>query len=224
MKQTALTLTLLLAGNALPLFAQSMSHPGTEAGAESAAESVVADTNSMDALDDHRPLAAGDVLSYRVVQERFEPRPIQVTDSGEVEIPLIGRIPAAGKTCRELAVTIKSELEKEYFWPGHATVILGLDAAAKTRGRVLLTGEVRTQGSEDIPPTGDFTVTKAILQAGGFGDFADEHRVSVQRKMPDGTSRIIRVDVARVLKGATQGDLALQPEDIIMIPAKVVNF
>jgi protein involved in polysaccharide export with SLBB domain len=218
--KSTFTLALLLAGAPLPLRAQSVPRPATD----TLTESVVADTNSMEALDDHRPLAAGDLLSYRVVQERLEPRPILVTDSGEVEIPLIGRIPAAGRTCRDLAVAIKSQLEKEYFWPGHATVILGLDAAAKNRGRVLLTGEVRTQGSEEIPPTGDFTVTKAILQAGGFGDFADEHKVSVQRKLPDGSSQTIRVDVARVLKGATQADVALQPEDIIMIPAKVVNF
>jgi protein involved in polysaccharide export with SLBB domain len=220
LKKPALTLALLLAAAASPLPAQSLSHPGPE----TVRDSVVADTNSMEALDDKRPLAVGDTLSYRVVQERLEPRPILVTDSGEVEIPLIGRVPAAGRTCRELAGAIKSELEKEYFWPGHATVILGLDSAAKTRGRVLLTGEVRTQGSQEIPPTGEFTVTKAILQAGGFGDFADEHRVSVQRKLPDGSSRIIRVDVGRVLKGATAGDLALEPEDIIMVPAKVINF
>lgn len=219
----AAALALLLAAPATPFPAEAQ-NTLSRTDQDALGVPVMANTNSMDALDDKRKLSVGDRLSYRVVQEHSEPRPIMVTDSGEAEIPLIGRIPAEGKTCRQLAETIKTELEKQYFWPGHATVILGLDVATRSRGRIFLTGEIRTQGSLEIPPTGDFTVSKAILQAGGFGDFADQHRVSVQRKNPDGTSQTIRVDVARILKGATQKDFAVQPEDVITVPAKVINF
>jgi len=63
------------------------------------------------------------VVSYRVVEERKDPIPLMVTDSGEIEVPYIGRVPAAGKTCKELAYEIKPLLEKDYFYK--ATVIVG---------------------------------------------------------------------------------------------------
>ena len=43
-------------------------------------------------------------------------------------MPLIGRVRASGRTCKELAQSIKPLLEKEYFYK--ATVIVGLDAAS----------------------------------------------------------------------------------------------
>src|SRR6516225_6176757 len=137
--------------------------PGTnEAISSSEAAAVVAATNSMEVLDSTRRLGAGDRLSYRVVQERREPVGLTVADSGEVEVPLIGRVRAAGKTCRELAQSIRPLLEKEYFY--NATVIIGLDAvSAKARGRVYISGQVRQQGAVDIPPDERFTLSKAIL-------------------------------------------------------------
>ena len=178
----------------------------------------------MDVLDDQRKLLPGDRLSYRVVEERTEPRPIFVTDSREVEIPLIGRVRAEGKTCKTLAQDIKKELEKDYFFK--ATVILGLDAASsRSAGRVYLMGELRTQGSMEIPPTASFTVTKAILQAGGFGDFANQRKVKVVRKSSEPkNSQTMIVDVASVLKGNTEKDVLLEPDDVIIVPARAVNF
>lgn len=186
--------------------------------------SVVAGTNSMEVLDDQRKLLSGDRLSYRVVEERTEPRPIFVTDSREVEIPLIGRVRTEGKTCKTLAQDIKKELEKDYFHK--ATVILGLDAASgRSAGRIYLMGEIKTQGSMEIPPTPNFTVTKAILQAGGFGDFANQKKVKVVRKSPEtkGSDTMI-VDVASVLKGNTEKDILLEPDDVIIVSARAVNF
>src|SRR5437660_3203369 len=66
------------------------------------AAGMVAGTTSMDVLDNSRRLGAGDRLSYRVVQERRAPLSLMVTDSGEVEVPLIGRVSASGRTCRQL--------------------------------------------------------------------------------------------------------------------------
>ena len=91
----------------------------------------------MDVLDTSRRLGAGDRLSYRVVEERREPIALVVADSGELEVPLIGRLSAAGRTCKELAQAIKPMLEREYFFK--ATVIVGLDAvSAKARGHVYI--------------------------------------------------------------------------------------
>ncbi len=181
-------------------------------------------TNSIDALNDKAKLGAGDRLSYRVVEERRDPIPLVVTDSGEVEVPFIGRVPATGKTCKELALMVKPLLEKEYFFK--ATVIIGLDALSmRSRGKVYLTGQVRQQGAFDIPADETLTVSKVILRAGGLGDFANRKKVRLVRRLPDGKSQTIYVDLAQILdKGDFAKDPVIQADDVISVPERLINF
>jgi len=137
---------------------------------------------AMDALDDKYHLAIGDRLSYRIVEDEEDPKPLFVTDSGDLEIPLLGRVPAVGRTCKELARALKADLEKEYYY--NATVIVAVDVMTRTRGKVYLFGAVRVPGPQEIPSDETFTVSKAILRAGGFTDFADKRKVKSQEKAP----------------------------------------
>ena len=188
------------------------------------AAGMVAGTTSMDVLDNSRKLGAGDRLSYRVVQEKRAPLSLMVTDSGEVEVPLIGRVRASGRTCKELAEAIKPMLQREYFI--HATVIIGLDAASlKSRGTVHVSGQVHTQGSIELPPEDRLTVSKAILKAGGFAEFSDSRKVKLVRNKSGGSVETIIVDVDAVLtKGQIDKDPILQPDDRIIVPRKFINL
>jgi protein involved in polysaccharide export with SLBB domain len=188
------------------------------------AAAVVGTTTSMDVLDSSRRLGPGDRLSYRVVEERRQPVGMMVADGGEVEVPLIGRVRATGRTCKELAQAIKPLLEREYFYK--ATVIIGLDAvSAKARGRVYLSGQIKQQGPIDIPPDERFTLSKAILKAGGFADFANHKKVKLIRKNADGSSQTSIIDLDMVtVRGQLDKDPELQPDDTIIVPEKFVNF
>jgi polysaccharide biosynthesis/export protein len=190
----------------------------------SSAASIVAGTTSMEALDSSRRLGSGDPPSYRVVQERRPPVQLIVTDSGEVEVPPIGRVRASGKTCRDLAESIKPLLQREYFI--HATVIVGLDyASTKSRGSVYVTGQVRGQGSIEIPPEERFTVSKAITKVGGFAEFADSRKVKLIRTRPNGTVETIIVDVDAIHnRGQIEKDPVLQPDDRIVVGRKFINI
>lgn len=187
------------------------------------ASSTVAYTNSMEVLDDRRTLGVGDRLSFRVVEDRKPPVELVVTDSGEMEVPLIGRVQAAGKTCKQLAHDIKALLEKDYFHT--CNVIIGLDSAStKSRGKVYLMGQVRTQGPMDIPVDEKFTVSKAVLRAGGLGDFANKKKVRVVRQR-DGQTETIYVDLAQVLdRGRVEKDVELEPNDLVVVPERLINF
>jgi len=190
------------------------------------ASPAMATTNSMEVLDDKRKICAGDRLSYRVVEDRRVPVQLCVLDSGEVEVPLIGRIPAMNKTCRQLAMDIKGPLEKDYFYK--ATVIIGLDfTSTRSRGRIYITGEVRGGGPMEIPSDETFTVSKALLRAGGFGEFADQRKVRLVRKKandPSKTETII-VDVEEIIqKGRQDKDPVVNSEDMIVVPKKMFNF
>jgi protein involved in polysaccharide export with SLBB domain len=194
--------------------------------ADYTASSAIASTNSMEVLDDKRKLNPSDRLSYRVVEEHKPPVALFVTDSGEVEVPLIGRVSASNKTCRQLAYDIKGPLEKDYFYK--ATVIIGLDFSSnRSRGKIYITGEVRGGGPMEIPADETFTVSKALLRAGGFGDFANKRKVKLMRKKADNSSETetILVDVEDIIEhGHYDKDPVLNDGDMIVVPKKLINF
>ena len=183
---------------------------------------------SMDKIEDKRPLMIGDVINFRVVEDHDAPRSLPLNDSGEIEVPLLGRIPAAGKTLKKLAEELKALFEKDYYY--QATVLLSMDVTARSRakmGKIYVVGQVRAPGAQDIPEDEIYTVSKAVLRAGGFGDFADKRKVKlVRKKAPDSkeTDTII-VDCTEVFdKGDTSHDPVVKPEDLIIIPQRLINF
>lgn len=175
-------------------------------------------------VDDTHKLGVGDKLSFQIVEDREPtPKPLMVTDSGEVDVPYLGRVKAAGKTCKELCDELKAELEKEYYY--RATVMLGLDQVSRTQGRVYVWGQVRAQGAIEIPPGEKFTVGKAILRAGGFGDFANKKKVKLVRTSAAGQKQDFELNMVEILEqGKTEHDIALQPDDFIIVPARLINL
>ena len=185
------------------------------------ANSTVLRTNSMAVLDDKKHLGPNDYVSFRVVEDRDdESQRLRVNDNGELEVPYVGLVPAQGHTCKDLAYTIKNLLEKEYYY--HATVILAVDRVSeKSRGRIYVYGSVRAQGPQEIPADENYTVSKAVIRAGGFGDFANKRKVKVTRK----NGKDFTVDLKRVIEeGHTDEDLSLLPDDQIYVPQRLINM
>ncbi len=143
-----------------------------------------------------------------------------MNDNGELEVPYIGLVPAKGRTCRELAYAIKASLEKEYYY--RATVILAIERVSeKSRGRIYVYGSVKGQGPQEIPADESYTVSKAIIRAGGFGDFANKRKVKVTRK----NGQDFTIDLKRVIEeGRTDEDMVLQPDDQIYVPQRLINM
>jgi polysaccharide export outer membrane protein len=184
-----------------------------------------ASTNTADVLDDKYKLAIGDKLSFRIVEDEDDPKPLVVTDSGDLEVPYIGRYPALGKTCKSLAQELKTELCKDYYY--QATVILAVDSMTKSRGKIYVVGAVHAPGPQDIPSDEVLTLSKAILRAGSFGDFADKHNVKVTRKdaADQKGEQTFTVNVAQILeKGKTDADIPLEAGDFVYVPERSIRF
>jgi protein involved in polysaccharide export with SLBB domain len=202
--------------------------PGAQSAANktnavSAAGAQADGTNGMSNLDDKYKLAVSDRLSFRIVEDEEDPKPLTVTDSGELEVPYIGRFPATGKTCKQLALELKRALEKDYYYD--ATVIVAVDVMTKSRGKVYLIGPVHAPGPQDIPSDEILTLSKAIIRAGGFADFADKAKVKVTRKGRGGRDQSFIENVGEVLeKGQTESDLPLEPGDLIFVPERLIRF
>jgi polysaccharide export outer membrane protein len=175
--------------------------------------------------DDKYKLRVGDKISLQILEDRDAPKSLVVADSGELDVPYVGRVAASDKTCKQLADELKARLEKEYYH--RATVVIALDVANKLLGRVYVWGQVRNQGPIDIAVNENLTAGKAILRAGGFGDFANKKRVKVVRSgATDGAAKqsfeLNMVDILE--KGKTEKDVILQPDDFIIVPSRLINF
>src|ERR1041384_5186621 len=149
---------------------------------------------SMDSVGNGQKLGPGDKIVYRVIEDQDASRTLLITDSGDLEVPYLGLVHAGGKTCQELAREIKGLLEKSLYYT--ATVMISAEEINKRRilGKVYVTGQVRNSGAYDIPAGDSLTVSRAILNAGGFTDFSDKRNVRLIRKSPSGKqTRIINV-------------------------------
>jgi protein involved in polysaccharide export with SLBB domain len=91
----------------------------------------------------------------------------------------------------------------------------------ESRGRIYVYGSVKAQGPQEIPADESYTVSKAIIRAGGFGDFANKRIVKVTRK----NGQDFTVDLKEVIeKGKTNKDIVLQPDDQIYVPQRLINM
>jgi protein involved in polysaccharide export with SLBB domain len=184
-----------------------------------------ADTNQIAAPNNQQKLGPGDKVSYRVIEDQDEPKPLTVTDSGHLDVPYLGLVHVAGKSTQQVAKEVKGLLEKDLYH--QATVVIALELVNRTRstGKVYVTGQVRNKGGFDISGPDAMTVSKAILAAGGFSDFSDKKNVRLIRKGADGTTQTFVVNVVEIWeKGKLEKDLVVQPDDMVVVPARLVNY
>jgi polysaccharide export outer membrane protein len=85
--------------------------------------------------------------------------------------------------------------------------------------RIYVRGQVRTPGmlevkKSDLP---NFTVTKAIAQAGGFSERAAKGSVKILRINAQGNEEIIKVNVRNIEKGK-RPDFKLKEGDVVIVP------
>lgn len=219
--RTTLLATLLIAWSCERLGAADANSLGAT-GSNSAA-ALAPTQSSMESLDDHQKFGPGDRVMYQVIEDRDPPQSLTVTDSGDLEVPYFGLVHAAGKTCHQLAGEIKALLEKKLYY--RATVILAVEVVNKAwvTGKVYVTGQVRQPGGFDIPAADNLTVSKAILAAGGFSDFSDKKHVRLIRKTAGGEKTQI-INVVDVWSGQLNQDLPVQAGDLVVVPARMMNY
>lgn len=208
--------------------------PGPLAAAESSTNATSHSATNAPAVvqPETHVLQVGDRLNYRVVEDREDPRLLPVTASGEIEVPYLGKVLVAGKTVAAAAKELKGLLEKDLYYK--ATVVLSVEEVAPRpfemlrAGRakqIFVVGQVRSQGAQDLPTDEKYMLSRAIIKAGGFSSFANGKKVQIVRKNPEGKSERIVADVLSVLKdGKVENDVELQPDDMVIVPEKLVNF
>jgi polysaccharide biosynthesis/export protein len=122
-------------------------------------------------------IGAEDVIGIHVFENQGFSVPTQVVrPDGMIAMPLVGEIMAANKTPEELSDEITKVLVEKYMKePPHVQVIV-IDVRSKN---YYLQGEVNKPGKYTlVVPT---TIMQALVNAGGFKDFADKKHIKIQR-------------------------------------------
>ena len=136
-----------------------------------ASASVLASADT--ATGDYR-ISSRDILEVAVFQVKDLDGAVQVSEDGNVALPLVGKIQLRGKTTHEAEQIIAGKLREKYLQSPQVSVSI------KQYGkRITVSGEVKTP--RVMPDDGQTTLTQAIATAGGFSELADTTRVHVAR-------------------------------------------
>jgi polysaccharide export outer membrane protein len=151
-----------------------------------------------------------DTISVNVFQEDDLAVDKGVVDpSGNLSMPLLGSVPAAGKTTSELAAYIADKLSPTYL--KHPKVSVTLDTSALLR--VTVEGEVGQPGI--FPITGPTTLVQAIALAKGTTRTAKLGQVVIFRTV-NGQRMAARFDL-REIRAARAPDPQVLPDDIVVV-------
>ena len=129
-------------------------------------------------------LDAGDKLRIVVFGQDGISNAYIVDAGGNVNLPLIGTVPARGSSTQQLSQRIAERLKQGYVREPHVTV------EVETYRPFFILGEVTTPGQ--YPYVADMTVEKAIAIAGGFAPRADKNKVELTR---NASGQQIKTDV-----------------------------
>jgi polysaccharide biosynthesis/export protein len=124
-------------------------------------------------------LGAGDRLTIRVAGEADLTGEYLVDGAGNISVPYIQTLAAAGLTASQLEATITERLRKGYLRDPQVSV------QVSTLRPFYILGEVNAAGSFAYQP--GMTVQNAIAIAGGYGPRADQKLVLITRKNANGT-------------------------------------
>jgi polysaccharide export outer membrane protein len=161
-------------------------------------------------------LGAPDVLKVTVWGQEDLSKEYVIDRDGTIDFPLLGRVLAAGRTARALAADLTTALAKDYLVNPQVNVIV----------REYLSKKVQILGEAEHPGifylSGPTRLVEILAKAGGVTKNAGT-KILVVRNLEQRSetveSRILPVDLAKLQAGDMTGNVLLQEDDAILVPA-----
>jgi polysaccharide export outer membrane protein len=152
-----------------------------------------------------------DVLTIVFWEEKDLSTEVVVRPDGNISLPLLNDLKAAGITPEQLRLRIVEEA-RQYVEEPNATVLVKQVNSRK----VFIMGQVHKPGA--YPLTGPTTVVQLIATAGGLADFASIKNILVMRS-ENGRQIPYRVNYKQILdlKNLSQ-NIELKPGDTVIVP------
>lgn len=171
--------------------------------------------------------AAGDAIQIIVAEDDSFNGVYSVKRDGNIILPRVGRVAVAGRDISEVEAAVKALLEETQLTKATVTADFKSKAQTPTGAGVgaddpviiYLAGEFITPGPLKMPPGVAPTLITTIIRSGGITPSGDLTRTKLLR-IENGQGAVEEVNVAAILSGnIPPTDIALNPGDIIMIPA-----
>ena len=184
------------------------------------------------AQGDYR-VTAGDSLLFEVLEDGDLDRVVLVTPNGEISLPLVGAVRAAGRTLTSIQLELRDRLAPNFSNP--PTVFLSLNAAAPKEPplppreekeeepetiKIYALGEVNNPGLREVEV--GTTLLQALSQVGGFSNFAATKRVQLRRRDPySGLERIYVLNYDAIRLGRSpNGAVTMLEGDVLLVPTR----
>jgi len=167
-----------------------------------------------------------DKLSIRVFQEDDLSTICRVDAKGTVNLPLVGEVRIYGQSLSQAERTIEAAYKDGRFLRKPEVTVTVEEYAPR---EVSIQGQVKNPGRYELPVEATISVLDLVTKAGGFTDTAQGTAVRVTRILPDGSTKVITIDVESLIKGKgnvkTNGQdssLLLEPDDIVYVPERII--
>ena len=197
-------------GIACLLFGCTTSNVATEAGGPAA-------TSAEDFLLDEYRIGVGDSLNVSVWRNPDLSAQVVVLPDGNISVPLVGDVRAAGSTTKSLATEIKTVLGAFIRQP-EVTVSVTSAGSSEYLQRVRITGAVNAPNS--VAYRRGLTVLDLLLLAGGLSPYANGNKATLYRKEGDEV-KVYALHLEDILaKGKLETNYPLIPSDVITVPEK----
>jgi len=156
-------------------------------------------------------IGPGDVLDVSVWKDETLTRSCVVRPDGFISFPLIGDVPASGKTIFELKSDMEGKLKR--FVPG---VVLSIDVKQINSLIIYVIGKVNNPGR--FVMVVDVDVLQALATAGGLNVFAKGRKIKIFRHGNTETT-IFPFDYDEVVDGKRlEQNIHLRRGDVVVVP------
>jgi polysaccharide export outer membrane protein len=150
-----------------------------------------------------------DVLEISVFKVPELSKSVQVADTGTINMPLLGEVPAAGKTAQQIEQDLTRKLGAKYLKSPQVTVFV----RDHNSQMVTIEGAVMKPGL--FPIRGQLSLVQLIATAGGLNNDLYEKNITVFSSIGgERTSKVYDIDDIRAGKAA---DPALHQGDVIVV-------
>lgn len=162
-------------------------------------------------VDGDYVIGPGDVLQIFVWKEPELTRDVTVRVDGKITVPLLGDLPAAGRTPQQLGADLGKALGRFLSAP---QVTLGVSQANSSRFYVV--GQVNTPGV--FPLAGRVTVLQGLALAGGLREFAKTDSIQIVRQS-HGVQSFVPINYKKLEDGRDiSQNVVLRPGDTVLVP------
>jgi polysaccharide biosynthesis/export protein len=189
---------------------------GTRDESAAPAPSVAATPAAADIADAVAPppgyvIGINDVLAVSFWREKDLSADVTVRPDGNISLPRLNDVPAAGRTPGELRVALIEAASRFVDTPNPTVVVKQINSR-----HVFVIGNVVKPGS--YPLLAETTVLQLISMAGGLREFADDRNIIVIR-MENGQQSSYHVNYRDVVRrGDLKKNITLKAGDTVVVP------